>query len=35
MQYATGASAYALSNGSMLLCSCLLGSLEVKIFVEF
>ncbi len=30
MEYARGASAYALSNAPILLCSSLLGSLEVS-----
>jgi hypothetical protein len=30
MEYAVGASAFALSNPSILLCSSLLGSLEVN-----
>lgn len=30
MEYEIGASAYALSNPSMLLCSCLKASLDVK-----
>ena len=34
MEYAHGASAYALSNASILLCSCLLGSLEVLYFTR-
>jgi hypothetical protein len=34
MEYAKGASAYALSNASMLLCSSLLGSLEVRKYLR-
>ena len=30
MEYATGSLAYALSNPSMLLCSCLKASLDVR-----
>jgi hypothetical protein len=33
MEYANGAASYALSNPSILLCSCLKASLDV--FLEF